>query len=47
MPDAAELFNVLRLVPATQPRSIRVVLGDSVKMRPDRAAGIFRVVLWV
>jgi hypothetical protein len=33
-PDAAELFNVLRLVLCTQPRSSLVAFGGSARMRP-------------
>jgi hypothetical protein len=32
-PDAAELFNVLRLVLCTQPRSNLVVVGGGARMR--------------
>jgi hypothetical protein len=34
MPDAAEPFNVLRLVLCTQPRSNPIALGGSARMRP-------------
>jgi hypothetical protein len=34
MRDAAEPFNVLRLVLGTQPRSNPIAFGSSVKLRP-------------
>jgi hypothetical protein len=34
-PDAAELFNVLRLVLCTQPRSNFVAFGGSARLCPD------------
>jgi hypothetical protein len=43
MPDAAEPFNVLRLVLCTQPRSNPIALGGSARMRPQHKAGFVRV----